>query len=100
MELWEHGLEGEWRVTNRDRWENNLIRNLTAVGVLMGATRYRRGSMKDWTCDFSITNRSVGQEEIKVAIEHFLQGMFSAFNFRFYRRPDGTLYVQFDIERI
>jgi len=99
MELRTHGLEGEWRVTNRDRWQNELIRNLTAVGVLMGSTRYKNGSLKNWTCDFTVTNRGVGQEEIKVAIEAFLQGMFSAFNFRFYRRPDGTLYVQFDIDR-
>jgi len=92
-------LEHEYRIESRDRWQNELIRPLTAAGILLCSVSYMGCSFKDWKCNFSVTNRSVGQEEIKVAIETFLQGMFSGYNFKFYRRKDGTLYVTFDIER-
>jgi len=91
--------EHEYRIEARDRWKNDLIRPLTAAGIFLGSVRYSTGSFKNWQCDFSITNRSVGQEEIKIAIETFIQGMFSGYNFQFYRRKDGTFYVIFDIRR-
>lgn len=89
----------EVRIEARDRWQNDLIRPLTAQGIFLGAVHFRQGTRKGWRLYFTLHTVSVGTEEVKEAITNFIQGMYSGVNLTFYRTYDGLLYVVFDIGR-